>query len=402
MAKQRLLIDWPLTPYTGWGGYGIQLAQALVAKGSVRPVLTRTADRSPHCDPHWILKLDEIERFSRKLIEQLETNPQTILSTNCQVAMGPIGNQVPPLRVLAKHQVGVTFFERSQIDESYRLALDSYDLVITGSHWNQRVMEEGGYGSAVLVHQGVDTSRFNPIPVPRLFEQPFIIFAGGKLEARKGQDIVLEGFRRFLRHCPNALLIATWANIGNVGLDTIARTPYVEGAPSNGDAKSLFDWLQLNQIPAGNILLPQVMANTQLPNLIKQTDAAVFTSRCEGGTNLMAMETLACGIPTLLSANTGHLDLLEMGMAHAISVGSGGVGKVPKEITTGYGGDAGGLWGETDPEELVEWWLRLWKEKQTWRHHGQQGAGVMATMNWQTSMEKLIQLLLERELLRPS
>ena len=116
----------------------------------------------------------------------------------------------------------------------------------------------------------------------------------------------------------------------------------------------------------------------------------------------MAMETLACGIPTLLSANTGHLDLLEMGMAHAISVGNGGVGKVPQEITTAYGGDAGGLWGETDPEELVEWWLRLWKEKQTWRHHGQQGAGAMATMNWQTSMEKLIQLLLERELLRPS
>ncbi|NBV70409.1 MAG: hypothetical protein EBR69_06970, partial [Synechococcaceae bacterium WB4_2_0805] len=114
MAKQRLLIDWPLTPYTGWGSYGIQLAQALVARGDVRPVFTRKADRSAHCDPHWLLKLDELERFSHKLIEYLEANPQTVLSTNCQVAMGPIGNRVPPLRVLAKHQVGVTFFERSQ------------------------------------------------------------------------------------------------------------------------------------------------------------------------------------------------------------------------------------------------------------------------------------------------
>ena len=30
MADRQALIDWPLTPYTGWGGYGIQLAQALL------------------------------------------------------------------------------------------------------------------------------------------------------------------------------------------------------------------------------------------------------------------------------------------------------------------------------------------------------------------------------------
>ena len=33
MAEQHALIDWPLTPYTGWGGYGIQLAQALLEQG---------------------------------------------------------------------------------------------------------------------------------------------------------------------------------------------------------------------------------------------------------------------------------------------------------------------------------------------------------------------------------
>ena len=30
MGDRQALIDWPLTPYTGWGGYGIQLAQALL------------------------------------------------------------------------------------------------------------------------------------------------------------------------------------------------------------------------------------------------------------------------------------------------------------------------------------------------------------------------------------
>ena len=36
MVDRQALIDWPLTPYTGWGGYGIQLAQALLGSASIR------------------------------------------------------------------------------------------------------------------------------------------------------------------------------------------------------------------------------------------------------------------------------------------------------------------------------------------------------------------------------
>ena len=39
MVEQLALIDWPLTPYTGWGGYGIQLAQALLEQGRYVPRL---------------------------------------------------------------------------------------------------------------------------------------------------------------------------------------------------------------------------------------------------------------------------------------------------------------------------------------------------------------------------
>jgi glycosyltransferase involved in cell wall biosynthesis len=39
----------------------------------------------------------------------------------------------------------------------------------------------------------------------------------------------------------------------------------------------------------------------------------VFPNRCEGGTNLVAMESMCAGVPVILSANTGHLDLLEPG-----------------------------------------------------------------------------------------
>ena len=393
MATNRLLIDWPLTPYTGWGSYGIQLAQGLIASSVARPVLTSYADRSPHCEPHWLTRLDELERFSRSLIEHLRANPHEVLSTNCQVVLSPIGNQVPPLRVLGKNQVGVTFFERSQLDQVYQDKLDQYELVITGSCWNQKVLEDIGYRNSVLVHQGVNTSLFNPIPVPRLLQRPFVIFAGGKLEYRKGQDIVISAFRTFLNHCPNALLISCWGNLGNVGLDTIGRSPYVNGSPGHGNGEQLYEWLLGNGLPAHNLMMPTIMANMQLPSLIKQADVAVFTSRCEGGTNLMAMETLACGIPTLLSANTGHLDLLNMNLEHAIGLAQTSVDNELEQGTAGYGGDEGDLWGETDPDLLVEHWLAMMADKEGWVERGQRGAQKMASMSWSNSMEKLIAVL---------
>ena len=401
MAKDQILIDWPLTPYTGWGSYGIQLAQALIARNQIRVVVSCKADRSPHCDPIWLLQLDAIEEFSKQLINQIIEEPNIVLKTNSKIAMGPIGNLVPPLRIYAEHQVGVAFFERSTVNEEFKRGLAKYSLIITGSNWNQKILRNNGINHAEMIHQGVDRSKFNSIQIPRILNRPFVIFAGGKLEARKGQDIIIEAFKRFNKYCPNSILIAGWGNLGNVGLHTISRSKYVTDSPKNGDAKSIFKWLIKNDMSQSNLMVPEIIANSHLPNIMKQADVAVFTSRCEGGTNLMAMETLACGIPTLISANTGHLDLIEMGMAHLIAVGSEGIGKVPALITADYGGDEAAEWGETNPDELVECWLRLWKEKEVWREKGVIGAKQIDAMSWQNSMNKLLELLERKELCKP-
>ena len=133
----------------------------------------------------------------------------------------------------------------------------------------------------------------------------------------------------------------------------------------------------------------------QLPHLIKQADVAVFASRCEGGTNLMAMETLACGVPTLISANTGHLDLLAMGFGHALPMGQAGRGRVSPDALKAYGGDPLGLWGETDPEELLQWWLRIAAERKAWCSIGRKHASAVRSLSWRESMRKLLMLVEE-------
>ena len=388
------IIDWPLTPYTGWGGYGIQLAQALMQQGRYKPLLAAGNDRSVHCDLHWLAALDHLEACSGSLRQRLEQGQEPLpIATAAEICFSPLGNGAPEPRCRAQRQVGITFFECSRFSEADLQRMAAYDALITGSPWNQALLQRFGLQQARLVHQGVDTALFNPAPVPRLLRRSLVVFSGGKLEIRKGQDVVIAAFRELLRHHPDALLIAAWGNVGDVALGTIARSPHVQGAPQQGRADGIAPWLEANGVPLANVLLVPCVHSRQLPNLIKQADVAVFTSRCEGGTNLMAMETLACGVPTLLSANTGHLDLLEMGMEHALPVGQTGLGQVAPALVGPYGGDPLGLWGETRPEELLEWWLRLAAETPIWRQRGQQGARAMESMSWRRSMAQLLQLL---------
>ena len=400
MSENQALIDWPLTPYTGWGGYGIQLAQALLEQRKYAPRLLARNDRSAFCDLHWLDVLQHLENQSATLAQKLAASEGAgTLPVPTQAALGfsPLGNFAPAPRFTASKHVGVTFFECSRFSQEDLETLNKFDLVISGSRWNQSLLQRQGIDRARLVHQGVDTAVFNPEPVPRLLKRSLIVFSGGKLENRKGQDIVIAAFRLLLREHPDALLIAAWGNVGHVGLNTIAASPHVQGAPDRGRTDSIGPWLEANGIPRSNVFLLPCVVNRQLPHLIKQADVAVFASRCEGGTNLMAMETLACGVPTLISANTGHLDLLAMGFGHALPMGQAGSGQVDPCVHRAYGGDPLGLWGETDPEELLCWWLRIAANREEWRSNGRQYADAVKSLSWRESMRKL--LLLVEELL---
>ena len=398
MGDRQALIDWPLTPYTGWGSYGIQLAQALLEQRQYWPCLLANNDRTAFCDLHWLDVLQHLENQSATLAQKVaaaEGAGTLPVLTKAALGFSPLGNLVPSPRFTASKHVGVTFFECSRFSEKDLEILNQFDLVISGSRWNQALLKRQGINRARLVHQGVDTAVFNPEPVPRLLRRKLVIFSGGKLELRKGQDVVIAAFRRLLRVHPDALLIAAWGNIGHIGLETIAASPHVQGAPERGRADAIGPWLEANGIPRSNVFLIPCVVNRQLPHIIKQADVAVFASRCEGGTNLMAMETLACGVPTLISANTGHLDLLAMGFGHALPMGQVGSAQVDPNIHRSYGGDPLGLWGETDPEELLCWWLRIAANREEWRCNGLKHADAVKSLSWRESMSKLLTLVEE-------
>ena len=116
-------------------------------------------------------------------------------------------NEANDLPLNGKRKVAVGFFEVAKLGLDLVDYLHQFDLVVAGSTWNKNILLQHGLSRVEMVMQGVDTSVFNPIPVPRLLRASIVIFSGGKLEIRKGQDVVIQAFKKLLLVCPMLFLL---------------------------------------------------------------------------------------------------------------------------------------------------------------------------------------------------
>ena len=337
-------------PWTGWGIYAKQLCMALVSQGLAWPNTPYGASKTAACGYDWSLLSHQINTSSLDLFNALPPDKyDSDLSFDYVFhGFGNGLNSANNLPINGSKKVAVGFFEVSKLGHDLVDYLSQFDLIVAGSTWNKNILIRHGLSRVVRVLQGVDTAVFNPIPVPRLLNASLIIFSGGKLEIRKGQDILIQAFRKLLAVCPDALLIASWVN-DSASLSSISISPYVSGAPIKGDVESILNWLESQGVPRRNVVVPGILNSAQMASLLKQADLAVFPNRCEGGTNLVAMEAIACGVPTVLSANSGHLDLMRLGYPGILPVLSKQKLNIPVSDYENFE-----VWGESDPDCLLK------------------------------------------------
>jgi glycosyltransferase involved in cell wall biosynthesis len=213
-----------------------------------------------------------------------------------------------------------------------------------------------------------------------------VIFSGGKLEFRKGQDLVLKAFKLFHQRHSEALLVTAWGNKWDwrdTALAALTDTAPVQPAP-DGEVDSA-RWALENGIPPDALIALGRTPNIAMPHVLREADVGLFANRCEGGTNLVAMECMACGVPVILSANTGHLDLLEPGDVAL---------PLTRQAPVKWDGADVEGWGESDVDEIVERLETIWRNREAARSIGQRGAAFMATMTWDRQTERLLRALL--------
>jgi glycosyltransferase involved in cell wall biosynthesis len=195
-------------------------------------------------------------------------------------------------------------------------------------------------------------------------------------------------FRAFRERYSDALLITSWVNRYPNFVRTLrfSKLLKAEIPSSAGTAADLDSWLHREGLPAGSFINMPLHANSAAPAYIRQADVALFPNRAEGGTNLVAMEAMACGIPCILTTNTGHRDLVDrfpcFPLGHRPFV-------VPKEMTPlGYDG-----WGEPSVDEIVAKLEEVYFDRAEAEEVGLRAASLIEDWSWERQVPRLMEQL---------
>lgn len=379
-------INWAISSFHGWGVFGLNLALELKRTGA-RAVALLQAPAALELDlPRALLLRDAITQ-AQTLERQLAGKKGAKVTVNATVIQPAVFDfeLFGSPAITGKREVCFIFFENARFTAEGIARANAFPLVLTGSKWNRDVLAAAGVTESRLAHQGIDTALFHAAPRRGLFVDRFAIFAGGKLEYRKGQDIVLAAFKKFHARHKDAVLIANWQNMySEIGVEitTAGLSKREPTRAQNGRGLNVGQWMTNEGLPDDSFVECGLVPNKDLPTLIRECDAAVFASRAEGGTNLAAMECLACGLPTILSANTGHLDLIESVPCWPLATQGNAKGSKRFPATDG--------WGESDIDELVETLETIYRDRETARARGQQAALAMERWSWEHRVTHLI------------
>lgn len=310
-----IYLDLPISNAHGWGLCGKHLVKALSAKTDVR-LIKQAADLKgldlleTHFLASYLLSPDDFQ--AQKQLQQGYKPLPMLQAIPYQFPSWTVG-QWPAPAVTGTWNIGYTFLEESIISPQYRAYLEQHwDIVVTGASWACDALKAQGLQNITSIIQGIDPNRFHSgYAIKTGFLDQFVIFSGGKFELRKGQDVVIKAFAVLHKKYKDMLLVAAWHNPWPTTMRSMAQSRHIHIPPVSGSAQEILQQILVaNGIDRSRVILLPAYGNEKMPEIYQNTDIGLFPNRCEGGTNLVMMEYMACGKPVIASFSSGHKDLL--------------------------------------------------------------------------------------------
>ena len=382
----QVAITWPMSSFHGWGVFGLNFVTQLVRRGEPVPLVLFASPSIERAADDVAARIAEIAKASHHF-DQVAANvpPGAVVGLDQATVYHALGHMLtePPRSALfrGRRNLGVVALEETDLDGDAIDRGGAFDRLVAVSTWCEEVLRAHGLGNTTTVLQGIEDEHFHPGPATGRFGDRFVVFSGGKLEYRKGQDIALAAFRAFHQRHPDSLLLTAWYNMWPETAVSLGEGPHVDAPPrldGNG-AFRIVQWAAEFGIPEDAVMDLGRVPNAQMPGILREAHAGLFPNRCEGGTNLVAMEALACGMPCVLSANTGHLDLIAGDRCFPLN----------RQSPLGSGPVRMG-WGESSVEEAVECLERIYTDRAEAERRGARAAAFMRGFTWRIQTEKLL------------
>lgn len=366
----------------GWGVCGKYLTKELAR-------LTRVRWATKSLEPNLVDNNLDYQFFTSL---QVSTDERKLLekgNRHCPVLQAISDHRLEPyyFRVDAPWKVGYTFFEALLSEADVTRASEYFNVIATGSSWCAEKLREKGCPNVATVIQGVDPLTFNPaLSAKELFQDRFVIFSGGKFEYRKGQDLVLRAVKVLQDKYPDVILVTSWFNQWPFTIKTMVSSPLIRFVYKAGDYLAwMNELLEANGIDVSRVITLPLHNNETLARIYQNTDIGLFPNRCEGGTNLVLMEYMACGKPVIASDSSGHRDIVNP--HNALLIGCS------KTVTVLEGDQPYAVWDEPDLDQTIYYLEWAYQHRDRLGRLGQQAGADLSRLTWRASAQHFHRLL---------
>jgi glycosyltransferase involved in cell wall biosynthesis len=389
LSPQPVFLNWSVSAFSGWGIVGLNLLLYWANDPDIRPLMGSpiTPNDMTGVDPLKIMAAREAIMRSNQFQNELQRAKAGSRRLPVPVVEG-LGNGLYfPDGLKGTRTIGRCIFEDTRLsglDEK----LAKYDLLVCASHWSAELLRANCRKRVEIVFEGIDPSLFHPGPKSGVLDASrFYIFSGGKVEFRKGHDLVLLAFREFSRRHDDAVLVTVWHSPWpqlSLGFQGKLSAP-LEATPQGAiDVKG---WVAKNGVDPAKVIEIGSVPNAIMPQLLREMDCALAPSRAEACTNLLAKEAMACGVPVILAPNTGVKDLIADGNAIALT---------RQQPVRDYALSGTEGWSESDVDEIVEALERLYTDTALRKETGAKGAEwlIAHRRTWSNHAQEMKSLLL--------
>jgi glycosyltransferase involved in cell wall biosynthesis len=339
---------------------------------------------------------DELELAAlRGLLAPPEIQAGRAADVESPVLQSVPGPDLAPLRprLRGRRNVGYAFFEQTTFQpSSIETARTLYDVLATGSSWCTEILRQHGLSEVRTIVQGVDPTIFRPVPGGReFFGDRFVVFSGGKFALRRGQDLAIAAFKVLQERHEDVLLVTSWFNPVPAGVRTMRASPYIHfEAPAGAvEHRTLIEGvLAANGVDATRAVHLGPLPNAAMARVYRNSDVGLFPSRCEGGTNLVMMEYMACGRTAIATFGSGHKDVLTDENSLPL--------RRLRQATVRDGDDAPKVWHDAELEEVVEKLEWAYQNRERLAVLGARAAQDMTRFTWANTARAFLELLQAR------
>ncbi len=198
-------------------------------------------------------------------------------------------------------RVGFPIFELDRLTPAEIHSIKSLDRVVTCSKWAAEIVRRDTNVETSVVPLGVDREVFSAaVPPPT---SPYRFITAGKLEYRKGHDVVIEAFDKAFGPDDDVQLLMCCDNPFLTPQQTKSWHTYASSKKTGGKIK----------------FAPRQASQNDLAKLMQSAHCGVFPARAEGW-NLELLEMMACNRPVITTNYSAHTEFANSSNSYLVEV----------------------------------------------------------------------------------